>query len=49
MNQDTTALMFLDMQNDFLHADGAYARGGATSDHLAVLPATAAFGRSCAK
>ena len=39
MNWDTTALMFLDMQNDFLHADGAYARGGATSDHLAVLPA----------
>ena len=38
MNWDTTALMFLDMQNDFLHADGAYGRGGATSGHLAVLP-----------
>jgi len=38
MNWETTALMFLDMQNDFLHADGAYARGGATSEHLAALP-----------
>lgn len=39
MNWNATALIFLDMQNDFLHADGAYARGGATSNHLAVLPA----------
>ena len=38
MNWNTTALMFLDMQNDFLHADGAYSRGGATSEHLAALP-----------
>ena len=34
-----TALMLLDMQNDFVHADGAYARGGATSPHIAALPA----------
>ena len=27
------------MQNDFLHPDGAYARGGATSKHLVALPA----------
>ncbi len=34
-----TALLLVDMQNDFLHPDGAYARGGATSDHIAALPA----------
>lgn len=34
-----TALMLMDMQNDFVHADGAYARGGATSDYIAALPA----------
>ena len=26
------------MQNDFLHAEGAYARGGAKSDAIAALP-----------
>lgn len=34
-----TALVLVDMQNDFLHAKGAYARGGASSDHIAALPA----------
>ncbi len=34
----TTALVLVDMQNDFLHPDGAYARGGATSDLISVLP-----------
>ena len=34
-----TALMLMDMQNDFVHGDGAYARGGATSDYIAALPA----------
>jgi nicotinamidase-related amidase len=34
-----TALMLMDMQNDFVHADGAYARGGATSDYIADLAA----------
>ncbi len=38
MTWETTALMFLDMQNDFLHRDGAYTRGGATSEYLAALP-----------
>ena len=33
-----TALVLVDMQNDFLHPDGAYARGGATSDLISVLP-----------
>lgn len=33
-----TALVLVDMQNDFLHPEGAYARGGATSDPIAALP-----------
>lgn len=35
----STALVLVDLQNDFLHPDGAYARGGATSPALAALPA----------
>lgn len=38
MSMNNTALVLVDMQNDFLHADGAYARGGATSEHIAALP-----------
>ncbi len=34
-----TALLIVDLQNDFLHPDGAYARGGATSPAMALLPA----------
>lgn len=34
-----SALLIVDMQNDFLHADGAYARGGAKSELIAALPA----------
>lgn len=33
-----TALLIVDLQNDFLHPDGAYARGGQTSSAIAVLP-----------
>ena len=33
-----TALLITDMQNDFLHQDGAYARGGKTSEQLSALP-----------
>lgn len=33
-----TALLLVDMQNDFLHPDGAYARGGAKADTIAALP-----------
>jgi nicotinamidase-related amidase len=33
------ALLVVDLQNDFLHPDGAYARGGATSAAIAALPA----------
>lgn len=34
-----TALLVVDLQNDFLHPDGAYARGGQGSDAIAALPA----------
>ena len=34
-----TALMLVDLQNDFIHPDGAYARGGAKADGIAALPA----------
>ena len=39
MSMQNTALVLVDMQNDFLHPEGAYARGGATSEHIAALPA----------
>ncbi|MCR9175250.1 MAG: cysteine hydrolase [Alphaproteobacteria bacterium] len=34
----STALLLVDMQNDFIHPKGAYARGGAKSDLIAALP-----------
>ena len=34
-----TALLTIDLQNDFLHAEGAYGRAGKTSDSIAALPA----------
>jgi ureidoacrylate peracid hydrolase len=33
-----TALLFVDLQNDFLHADGAYGRAGQSSPEIAALP-----------
>lgn len=33
-----TALLLLDLQNDFIHPQGAYARAGQTSAAIAVLP-----------
>ena len=33
-----TALLLVDMQNDFLHPAGAYARGGAEAAEIAALP-----------
>ncbi|MBS0246227.1 MAG: cysteine hydrolase [Proteobacteria bacterium] len=39
MNLKTTALLLIDLQNDFIHPDGAYARGGAVSAEAAALPA----------
>jgi len=34
-----TGLLIVDLQNDFLHEDGAYARGGQASADIAALPA----------
>lgn len=34
----TTALLLCDLQNDFLHPDGAYARGGLSAPEIAALP-----------
>jgi nicotinamidase-related amidase len=43
MSQDTpiteTALLIADLQNDFVHPDGAYARGGHGNAEIAALPA----------
>ncbi len=33
-----TGLLIVDLQNDFLHPDGAYARGGHGSPEMALLP-----------
>lgn len=34
----TTALLIVDLQNDFLHPKGAYARGGMANPAIAALP-----------
>jgi nicotinamidase-related amidase len=36
---ETVSLVIIDLQNDFLHPKGAYARGSATSAAIAELPA----------
>ena len=36
---ETSALMLVDLQNDFLHPEGAYGRAGQTSEAIAALPA----------
>lgn len=33
-----TALLIVDLQNDFLHADGAYGRAGQSAEAIAALP-----------
>ena len=33
-----TALLIVDLQNDFIHPDGAYAKGGAASPEAQALP-----------
>jgi nicotinamidase-related amidase len=38
MNPRTTALILGDLQNDFLHSDGAYGRAGVGSPAIAALP-----------
>jgi ureidoacrylate peracid hydrolase len=37
-----TALLIVDLQNDFLHPDGAYGRNGTSSENIAALPARVA-------
>jgi nicotinamidase-related amidase len=34
-----TTLLLCDLQNDFIHPKGAYARGGQTDASIAALPA----------
>jgi ureidoacrylate peracid hydrolase len=36
---ERTALLVVDLQNDFIHLDGAYARGGQKGASIAALPA----------
>lgn len=38
VNLSSTALLIVDLQNDFVHPDGAYARGGQKSAEIAALP-----------
>ncbi|MBT5139738.1 MAG: cysteine hydrolase [Acidimicrobiaceae bacterium] len=38
LDQASTALLLVDLQNDFIHPDGAYARGGVTSATIEALP-----------
>lgn len=38
-NPATTALLLADLQNDFIHPDGAYARGGQVAPAIAAIPA----------
>lgn len=38
VNPQKTALFLADLQNDFIHPDGAYARGGSISPAIAALP-----------
>jgi ureidoacrylate peracid hydrolase len=39
LTPSTTALLICDLQNDFIHPDGAYARSGLSSPEIAALPA----------
>lgn len=39
MKNSKTALLIVDLQNDFLHADGAYGRAGKSRAEIAALPA----------
>jgi ureidoacrylate peracid hydrolase len=39
LDMTTAALLLCDLQNDFIHPDGAYARGGQSAAEIAALPA----------
>lgn len=38
MDLNRTALLLADLQNDFIHPEGAYARGGMASPYIKALP-----------
>ena len=38
LDPNRTALLTIDLQNDFLHAEGAYGRAGQSSEAIAALP-----------
>jgi len=38
MRPETTALVLVDLQNDFIHREGAYGRAGQACDEIAALP-----------
>jgi ureidoacrylate peracid hydrolase len=38
LNPSNTALLLLDLQNDFIHPDGAYGRAGQSAPEIAALP-----------
>ena len=38
LQPSSTAFVIVDMQNDFIHPNGAYGRAGQTSDSIAALP-----------
>lgn len=42
MTPETSALLIVDLQNDFLHPEGAYGRAGQKSEAIAALPARVA-------
>ncbi|MCC2096624.1 MAG: cysteine hydrolase [Hyphomicrobiales bacterium] len=48
IDPDHTALFLLDLQNDFLHPEGAYGRAGQSAPALAALPARIAPLVQCA-
>lgn len=39
MKLNSAALLLVDLQNDFIHPNGAYARGGQSNTDIAALPA----------
>ena len=41
-NLTSTALLTIDLQNDFIHPKGAYGRAGQTADSISALPARVA-------
>ena len=38
MTLETTALLICDLQNDFVHSEGAYGRAGLSTPEITALP-----------